>query len=92
MEQNSAIKDGFWGTITAAGQTARAVCLRQAEQGGIRMTRHGFMRGMGLGMAAGAVLAASLVPRKKTSLKKAAGKAIKSVGEAVENISDAMDL
>lgn len=57
------------------------------------MTKHEFMRGMGLGMAAGAALGMALAPKKKkTNLKKAAGRAIKSVGEVVENITDAMDM
>ena len=30
--------------------------------------------------------------KRKMNLKKAAGRAIQSVGEAVENISDAMDM
>lgn len=57
------------------------------------MTKRAWMRGMGLGLAAGAALGMALSPEKKRkNLKKVAGKAIKSVGEAVENISDAMDM
>lgn len=56
------------------------------------MTKHEFLRGMGLGMAAGAALGMALAPRRRhMDLKKAASQAVKSVGEAVESLSDAMD-
>ena len=57
------------------------------------MTKHEFLRGMGMGMVAGAALGMAMAPKKrKMNLKKAAGRAIQTVGEAVENISDAMDM
>ena len=56
------------------------------------MEQHHFLKGMGLGMAAGAALAMAVAPRKKSNLKKAAGRAIKTVGEVVENISEAIDM
>jgi len=50
-----------------------------------------FMRGIGVGVAVGAALAVAMRPRHK-SVKSTAGKAIKAVGEVVENISDAMGM
>ncbi len=45
---------------------------------------------LGLGMVAGATLTMMLKPKKPA--KHAAGKAIKAVGEVVENISEAMHM
>ena len=57
------------------------------------MTKHEFLRGMGMGMVAGAALGMAMAPkRRKMNLKKAANKAIHSVGNAMENMTDAMDL
>ena len=54
------------------------------------MEQHQFLKGVGIGMAAGAALGMAMAPKKKTNLKKAAGRAIKTVGEVVENISAAI--
>ena len=54
------------------------------------MKDHEFAKGMGLGVLAGAALGAALMPRKKHSVKKAAGKAMKTVGQVMENLSEDM--
>lgn len=48
---------------------------------------------VGLGMAAAATAGIVMMkPRKKPTMQAAAGKAIKAVGEAVENFSSAMKM
>lgn len=54
------------------------------------MKQHNFAKGMGLGMIAGTALGAVMAPRKKTNMKKAAGKAMKTVGQVMETISEDM--
>ncbi len=54
------------------------------------MKEHEFMKGMGLGVLTGAALGAAMAPRKKSSMKKAAGKAMKTMGQVMENLSDDM--
>ncbi len=57
------------------------------------MNHSQFLRGMGVGIAAGAALGAAMTPHKKShhhSCKCAVRKAMRSVGEVMENISDAM--
>lgn len=54
------------------------------------MKETGFVKGMTMGVVAGAALGAALAPRKKPSMKKVAGKAMKTVGEVMENLSDEM--
>lgn len=57
------------------------------------MTKHEFLRGMGMGMVAGAALGMAMAPqRRKMNLKKAANKAMRSMGSAMENITESMDL
>jgi len=56
------------------------------------MTERNFLKGIGLGVMAGAAVGAMMMPRKKTKLKKAAGKAMKTVGHVMEEISDDMGL
>lgn len=53
---------------------------------------HSFAKGMGLGMAAGAALGAAMAPKRKRNMKKAAGKAMKTVGQVMEDLSDNMGL
>lgn len=50
----------------------------------------GVLPALGLGMVAGAALAA--LAGSKPELKKTAGKAVRTVEEAVEHISDAMGM
>ena len=59
-------------------------------QGGINMNTKGMLPILGLGMAAGAALSMAIKPQKQAVIKRKAGEAMKTVGEAVENISDAM--
>lgn len=54
------------------------------------MKQHSFAKGMGLGMLAGTAMGMVVAPKKKTNMKKAAGKAMKAVGQAMEDISDSM--
>ena len=56
------------------------------------MTKYQFLAGMGLGMAAWAALGMTMSATKKRNIKRAADKAIKAVGEVVENISDSMGM
>lgn len=50
-----------------------------------------FITGMGLGLAAGAALGMTVSKNVKTrDIKKAANKAIKAVGEVVENVSETL--
>ncbi len=54
------------------------------------MKQNNFVKGMGLGMLAGTALGAAVAPKKKTNMKKAAGKAMKTVGQVMETISEDM--
>lgn len=56
------------------------------------MTKHQFISGIGLGMVAGAALGMAMSTTKKREIKRAADKAIKAVGEVVENISENMGM
>jgi hypothetical protein len=47
---------------------------------------------MGMGLLAGTAIGMVGVPHRKTNVKRTVGKAIKTVGEIVENASDAMGL
>lgn len=59
--------------------------------GGERMTKdHDFVKGVTMGVVTGAALGMVMAPRKKTSMKKAAGKAMKTMGQVMENFSDEM--
>ena len=50
-----------------------------------------FLKGLGIGMAAGMAVALMAVPKKKGG-KSMAGKAIKALGDIVDNVSDALGL
>ena len=54
------------------------------------MKEHEFAKGMTRGVMAGAALGMVMAPRKKTNMKKAAGKAMKTMGQVMENLSDDM--
>ena len=56
------------------------------------MKEHEFAIGMTMGMAAGAALGMMMAPQKKSAVKKVADKAVKTMGEMVETISDEMGL
>ena len=52
------------------------------------MTKHQFIAGMGMGLAAGAALGMAMSGTQQRELKRAADKAIRAAGEVVENLSD----
>lgn len=54
------------------------------------MNAKGMLPILGLGVAAGAALGMAIKPHKQAVIKQKAGQAVKTVGEAMENISDAM--
>ncbi len=56
------------------------------------MKQHEFAKGMTMGVMAGMALGAAMAPKKKSSVKKVAGKAIKTVGQVMEDLSDEMGL
>lgn len=53
------------------------------------MSEHPFMKGMGLGMLAGAAVGMSMVKNEKT-LKRKAKRTAQSVGNLVEDATDAL--
>ena len=55
------------------------------------MCNQNFVCGVGLGMVAGAAVAMTMMPKRK-SVKKAAEKAMRTMGEAVENFTEALNL
>lgn len=54
------------------------------------MTKHMFLTGAAMGVVAGTAFGMAMSASKKRDIKRAADKAIKAVGEVVENISDTM--
>jgi gas vesicle protein len=57
------------------------------------MNAGSFIKGMGAGMAVGAVGAAAaftMMPKKKKAAKSAVGKALRSAGEVMDGISEAL--
>lgn len=54
------------------------------------MKQHEFAKGMAMGVAAGMAMGAVLMPRKKTNMKKAAEKAMRTVGQVMEDLGDEM--
>lgn len=54
------------------------------------MKEHEFAKGMTMGVVAGAALGMAMAPRRKPNIKKAAGKAMKTMGQVMENLSDDM--
>ena len=53
------------------------------------MNNSGFMRGIVIGLATGAVVSAVAMPKKHAN-KKTMGKALKTAGEIVDNIAGSM--
>ena len=51
-----------------------------------------FLYGMAMGAVVGTVVGATMMPRRKSQLKRAADKAMKTVGEVMENLSEEMGL
>ena len=54
------------------------------------MNTKGVLSVLGIGMAAGAALGMALKPKDQAMIKQKAGQAARFVGDAMENISDAM--
>ncbi len=55
------------------------------------MNTQNFMLGMGLGVMAGAAAAMTMMPQQK-KVKKAAEKAVRSMGDAVQNFTQSLDM
>ena len=53
------------------------------------MSHSGFFKGIGTGLLVGAAIGMSLAPDKKRR-KKILGKAIRTVGEVIEDVTDAI--
>lgn len=51
-----------------------------------------FLCGMAMGAVVGTVVGATMIPRRKSQIKRAADKAMKTVGEVMENLSEEMGL
>ena len=51
-----------------------------------------FLYGMAMGAVVGTVVGAIMMPRRKSQVKRAADKAMKTVGEVMENLSEEMGL
>ncbi len=51
-----------------------------------------FVRGICIGMVAGAAVGAAMVPRKKSTKNSFAGKAIKTASEVLDQVSDVLGL
>ena len=51
------------------------------------MNGTGFVKGMALGVTAGAVMAVMVMPKKKKFSKKMTGKALKAVGEIMDSVT-----
>lgn len=54
------------------------------------MKEQDFLCGMVMGTVVGTVVGATMMPRRKSQVKRAADKALKSVGEVMENLSEEM--
>ncbi|MCI8474355.1 MAG: hypothetical protein HFF07_03350 [Oscillospiraceae bacterium] len=54
------------------------------------MKQHEFAKGITMGVMAGMAMGAVLAPQKKTNVKKAAEKAMRTVGQVMEDLSDEM--
>jgi hypothetical protein len=81
----------FSGTIASERQALifhwRRIWRRN---GGTTMAHHPFLRGVGLGMLAGAVVGMVVSPGKE-ELKQTANKAVQAVGSAADTLSDAIN-
>lgn len=51
-----------------------------------------FLCGMAMGAVVGTVVGATMMPRRRSQVKRAADKAMKTVGEVMENLSEEMGL
>ena len=87
IKEKAVFSNGFF-PFKCNNKTGSEGSLKKREVEG--MKDHEFAKGMGLGVLAGAALGAAMMPRKKHSVKKAAGKAMKTVGQVMENLSEDM--
>ena len=55
------------------------------------MTKMSFAKGIGLGLLVGSAVAVA-IPHRKHSHKRTIGKALRTVGEVIENVSDAIGI
>lgn len=56
------------------------------------MKEQNFLYGMVMGAAVGTMVGATMLPRKRSKVQKAADRAMKTVGEVIENLSEEMGL
>lgn len=54
------------------------------------MKEHEFAKGITMGVVAGMAVGAMMAPKKKTNVKRAAEKAMRTVGQVMEDLSDEM--
>ena len=55
------------------------------------MTKTNFVKGIGVGILLGSAVG-MVMPRRKMTRKRAIGKALRTVGGVIENVSEAMGL
>ena len=67
-----------------------AKVLNQKKKRWRALKQHEFAKGITMGVVAGMAMGAVLAPRKKTNVKKAAEKAMRTVGQVMEDLSDEM--
>lgn len=56
------------------------------------MNGNGFVKGMALGVTAGAAMAVVMMPKKKKFTKKMTGKALKAVGELMDSVTSGLKI
>lgn len=56
------------------------------------MNRMDFIKGLGVGMAAGAAIGAAMMPAKSRKKKTIAGRVLRTAGEIAENLTDVMGI
>lgn len=56
------------------------------------MKDQNFLCGMAMGAVVGTVMGVTMAPRRKSQVRKAADKAMKTVGEVMETLSEEMGL
>ena len=56
------------------------------------MKEHDFAKGMTMGIVVGGAMGVAMAPKKRSSIQKAADKAMKTMGQVMEELSDEMGL
>ena len=69
---------------------AAAVIFAGPDLGGNRMDKKNLYMGMGMGLAVCGLGAALLRPRRSKKVKSAVGKALRTMSDVAESVSDAM--